>query len=70
MAFNLADLCSFSHTIRETQELAVEIEVLQEGTSLTNSKISKDFTKNTATQAMTSLLKMDKFSGPSMQCHI
>lgn len=48
----------------------MEIEVLQEGTSLTNSKISKDFTKNTATQAMTSLLSMDTFSGPSMQCHI
>lgn len=70
MVFNLADSCSFSYTIRETQGLAVEMEVLQEGISLTNTKISKDFTKNAATQARTSLLKMDEFSGPSMQCHI
>lgn len=56
----------FSYTIREIQGLEVEIE----GISLTNIKISKDFTKNIATQAMISLLKVDKFSGPSMQCHI
>lgn len=42
-------MCSFSYTIREIQGLAVETEVLQEGISLTNIKISKDFTKNIAT---------------------
>lgn len=63
-------ICAVSATLRETEGLAVEIEVLQEATPLTSIGISKDFTKNTATQARTSLLQMEKFSGSSRQCHV